>query len=168
MRYPLVVHLLALLLLPGVAHANSMAPIFPVVSMTGWIALPLIVLVEGLFHSRRSLPHPFRLSFYSNLWSALVGLLPAVATFPLMLGPAIDPYLDIMLVGGVLTVVGLLFHWWLSSHLEHWFCSRHRLWKDEHIPLSHFYRVNGLSYNLIALWFLIMLVRLLIEYSTKT
>jgi hypothetical protein len=32
------------LLLPHLARANSMAPVFPVVSMFGWPALPIIIL----------------------------------------------------------------------------------------------------------------------------
>ena len=156
------------MLSPDVARANSMAPIFPAVSMAGWLALPIIILLEGAFYSRKSVRHPFRLSLYSNLWSAFVGLLLAAATLPVMLGPAIDAYLNIIVVGGVITAIGLLFHWWFSSYLEQKFSKWHKLWKSENIPASHFYRANGLSYGLITLFFLIGIVRLLIEYKTNT
>ena len=144
-----------------------MAPIFPLLSFAGWFALPLIILIEGLFYSRKSLPHPYKLSLYSNLVSALVGIVLAVVTFPVMLGPPIEPYPDILVVGSIATVAGIIFHWWCSSYLEHRFAQKHKLWKVEGIPSRIFFQANGITYAIIALYFSYLLLNELKEYKER-
>ena len=154
--------------LPTIACANSMAPIFPVLSTWGWFAMPLIVLLEGAFYARSAVRNPLRLSLYSNLWSGLIGLLPAALTFPIMLGPAIDADFASILIGAGVTISCTTFHWWFSSRLEHAFAKRHKLWKDEPILLPVFFKANGLSYGLISLLLLVGLIKQLLDYSAKT
>lgn len=144
-----------------------MAPIFPLLSFTGWFALPLIILIEGVFYSCKSLPHPYKLSIYSNLVSALVGIGLAVVTFPLMLGPPIDPYLDVILMGTVATIAGIIFHWWVSSYVEHRFAQKHKLWEAEAIPRRIFFQANGITYAIIALFFSCMLLNEVKEYRDR-
>jgi len=154
-------------LIPQVSCANSMAPIFPLLSFTGWFALPLIILIEGVFYSRKSLPHPYKLSIYSNLVSALVGIGLAVVTFPVMLGPSIDPYLDVILMGSLATVAGIIFHWWFSSYIEHRFAQRHKLWKAESISRRVFFQANGITYAIITMYLSYMLLNQMKEYRER-
>lgn len=156
------------LFFPDVVCANSMAPIFPVLSVWGWLALPIIVVIEGAFFAGKSVRNPYKLSFYSNLWSALIGIAFAVLTFPIMLGPAIDADFASIIIGAIFTIFGTTFHWWLSSRLEHKFSKMHTLWKNDKIPVSLFYKANGLSYGLIVAIFSIGLIRLVLEYKSRT
>lgn len=147
--------------------ANTMAPIFPMISSLGWIAMPVIIILEGLFYYRASINNPLKLSIYSNLTSALFGLIVAVVTLPILLGPAVDPHLPSIYAGAIISMVGVAFHWWLSSFLEYKFSRWHKLWRDTNAPISLFYRANGITYSLILVLFIVMIIRQLIEYYDK-
>ncbi len=154
---------------PEVASANSgFLPIFPLLSVLGWMVLPVIILLEGAFYARKSVRYPFRLSLYSNLWSAFVGLLvDKIAPnriYYAPFGPAYIANLDMIRLGIGATIVGLVFHWWFSSHLEHMFSKWHKLWRNPGVPLSLFYKANRLSYGMLSLFFLVRLSELLFEY----
>ena len=127
------------MLAPTVACANSMAPLFPVLSLWGWLALPIIIVIEGAFFAGKSVRKSYKLSLYSNLWSALIGIFFAVLTFPVMLGPAIEADFASIIIGTIFTSFGTAFHWWLSSRIEHKFSKMHKLWKNDMLSVSLFY-----------------------------
>jgi hypothetical protein len=153
-----------LVFFPNVAYANSMAPIFPLISTVGWLAMPIIIAIESIFYHKKSINNPIKLSLYSNLASATVGLLPAAVTFPIMLGPIIEPInLYIIYLGAFITLGAIIFHWWLSSYLEYKFSQWHKLWKNSNTPRSIFYKANAITYGLITLAFAYLFVRVLTE-----
>lgn len=156
------------LFFPKTVFANSFAPIAPFISGIGWIAMPVIVGVEAMFYRNRRIKYSFRLSLYSNIFSALVGLVFAVVTLPAMLGPAVDPYLWAIVFGVVISTMVIVFHWWMSSRLEFWFSNWHKLWKNEAIPLSMFYKANAITYGLIYIYFVIFFIFQFIDYFSQT
>lgn len=168
MKSRTILPILVALALPDVACANSMAPLFPVLSAWGWLALPMIILIEGAFFAGKSVRNPYKLSLYSNLWSAFIGILFAVLTFPVTVGPAIDADLASIIIGTSFTIFGTTFHWWLSSRIEQKFSKKHALWKNDKLPITLFYKANGLSYGLITVFFSIGLIRLILEYRSRT
>jgi hypothetical protein len=154
--------------LPEVALANSMAPIFPIISGIGWIAMPIIIVLESLFYCRKLINNPFRLALYSNIVSALFGLIVAVVTLPIMAGPAVDPYLWAIYLGAVLSSVAIVSHWWFSSYLEYRFSKWHTLWKNRDFPISIFYKANAITYSLIYLLFVVLFLKQLSDYYART
>jgi hypothetical protein len=143
-----------LLIFPLAAEANSMAPIFPVLSGLGWIAMPLIICIEYFYYRNRKINNSFKLALYSNVASALVGLILAFLTFWFMGGPAIENYSDVILISATITFAGILFHWWLSSIVEYQYSKRHVLWKNSGLSKSIFYKANGITYALILAVFI--------------
>jgi hypothetical protein len=145
--------------------ANSMAPILPLVSILGWFAMPIIVAIEGFYFKKIKVAEPYRLSLYSNLFSASVGLLLAAAGLPLMLGPPIMGDLSLLLktrpdmadrllvISSSATVVGFAINWFLSSILEFKFSRWHPRWKNIPLEKAHFFRLNGISYGILFLVF---------------
>jgi hypothetical protein len=156
-----------ILLIPEVALANTMAPIFPLISTVGWLAMPAIVILEAFLYYRVAVNNPIRLSIYSNITSALFGLLVAGITLPVMLGPAIEPHLFSIYVGACFSFVAILFHWWLSSYVEFMFSQWHKLWKKQQVPISTFFIANGISYGLIFVLFSVYIARQLLDYYAK-
>lgn len=157
-----------LLAFPSVAHANSMAPVFPLLSIYGWVAMPLIILIEAQIYKRTSINNPYKLSIYSNIASAALGLLLAGITFPVMIGPPIEPYPEVIYPGAIITFLAIIIHWWLSSFIEYKFSKWHTIWRDKGIKLSTFYKANGLTYALIFVIFAVNIMRLLIQYHAKS
>ena len=137
----------------NVLLANSMAPIFPLISFSGWMALPAIIFIEYLYFWRKKVNRPFILALYGNLYSTLIGMLPAVLTFYIMLGPPLGPYGLEILLGSISSLSAIVFHWWFSSKLEHSFARKHRFWKNEDLKRSDFYIVNGVTYFCIFVYF---------------
>jgi hypothetical protein len=156
-----------ILLIPKVALANTMAPIFPVISTVGWLAMPVIVILEAYLYYRAAVNNPIKLSLYSNIASACFGLLVASITLPVMLGPAIEPHLFSIYLGACISFVAILFHWWLSSYLEFRFSKWHKLWKNKELPISTFFMANGISYGLIFVLFSVHIVLQLLDYYAK-
>lgn len=155
-------------LLPEEALANSMAPIFPLISGVGWAAMPIIIGVESLYYYLKTVNNPVRLALYSNLVSALAGLVIAIITLPITLGPAVDPYLWAIYLGVVLSSLAIVFHWWLSSHIEYRFSKWHKLWKNTDLPVTVFYKANAISYGLLYLIFIALFINQLRDYYIKT
>lgn len=168
MKMKTILLVILFLLLPQIALANSLAPIFPAISVLGWIGLPLIILIETLFYIRKAIRHPVRLAVYSNLCSTLAGVPVAIVTFPFMIGPPIAPYLDAIIVGTAATIGGIVFHWWFSSQVEYRFSKRHKLWANDNLPLNLFYKANAITYFAITLVFAKLILEMVIKYMAKT
>lgn len=151
-----------LLIFPQGAEANSMAPIFPLLSGLGWVAMPIIILIEYLFYRKSRINNPFKLSLYSNVVSAVFGLFLAFLTFWFMAGPPIENYSDVIIISAAITLVGIFFHWWLSSTIEFHFSIRHNLWRNSSLSKSLFYKANGITYSFILICFVFQFVRFLI------
>ena len=150
------------------AWANSMAPVFPLVSLFGWCAMPLIIAIEAFFYAKNEINNPIKLSVYSNIVSAIVGLLLAVINFPIMIGPASGPTAKIIYTGAIITVSAIIFHWWFSSKIEYAFAKRHNLWKKNDLYRSLFYKANGITYSIVLLVFIITCINALLELPMKT
>ena len=143
--------IILLLFIPQAAMANSMGPVFPFLSALGWIAMPIIIAIEAGYYAIKSINNPIKLSVYTNIASALAGLVIALLTFRIMLGPAIGGS-DVEIVGGLFyTLLAIIFHWWFSSTIEYWFSAKHKLWKSSGLPKSIFYKANGITYGLILM-----------------
>jgi len=153
--------------MPSIVMANSMAPVFPVISGVGWVSMPLIIAIEAEYYANKNINNPIKLAIYSNIASAIVGLLLALVTFPLMVGPAIEAYIEVIYPGALISFVAIGFHWWLSSTVEHRFSVKHKLWKNLDLPKALFYKANSFTYGLILVLFLVNVIRLLNEYYTK-
>lgn len=153
-----------LLLFPSVALANTMAPVFPILSVIGWTALPIIVVIEAAYYHKKSTDNPIRLAIYSNLFSAIIGLALAIVTAPVMIGPSVEKHLFSIYAGAFISVGAIALHWYLSSYFEFKFSQWHKLWKDSGLKKSLFYKANAITYSLILLLFSIMTVRQLINY----
>lgn len=138
---------------PADALANSMAPALALVSLAGWLAMPLIVIVEALFYRHKQLNNPLKLSVYANLVSGVIGLLLALVTAPIMVGPVIEegPFL-LYVLGAIFTILAVGFHWWLSSVIEYRFSRWHKLWQDTPLTQDLVFRANGISYGLIVVF----------------
>jgi len=147
------------------AFANSMAPILPMISFFGWLGLPLIVLVEGFFWRRKGLKEPFRFSLYANFWSSLVGIIPAALTFWIMVGPFFDgdvasllrsgrrdSAIYILILSGIASSLGFVFHWWFTTQIEYRYFLRQK-WESTNSQFSKkdFYLVNAITYALLAM-----------------
>ena len=150
--------IMLLVLLPEVALANSMGPILPVVSFSGWLAMPIIIAVEAYYYKRASINNPIRLACYANLWSGFVGLVPALLTAPIMLGPPVDSHAPIV-TSFIFSTLGVIFHWWLSSYTEYRFAAWHKRWRGADLPISIFYGANRITYGLIYIWLLFVFGR---------
>jgi len=153
-----------LLLFPSVAQANTMAPVFPILSGIGWTALPIIVVIEAVYYYKKSTNNPIRLAIYSNLFSAMIGLALAVVTAPLMIGPSVEKHLFLIYAGAFISVGAIALHWYLSSYFEYKFSQWHKLWKESGLKKSLFYIANAITYSLILLLFSIMTVKQLMDY----
>ena len=168
-----------IVLFPARCFANSMAPIFPLVSFEGWIAMPVIVPIEGWFYQRNKISSPYLLALKSNLMSALIGLIPAALTFWLMIGPYIgstEPRetaigtifsfisLPVLLWSSFGTILGFVFHWWLSSTIEYKYASKKDLWKEQGLSKSVFLKANGITYILLFAVFGYQIVRNIIFF----
>lgn len=145
--------LLVIAAFPLDALANSMAPALALVSLAGWLAMPMIILVEALFYRHKQINNPVKLSVYANLVSGFIGLLLALVTAPIMVGPVIEeaPFF-LYVVGAIFTILAVGFHWWLSSIIEYRFSRWHTLWQGTPLSLSLVYRANGMSYGLIVVF----------------
>ncbi len=141
-----------LLFISGNAFANSMAPILPALSVGGWLGMPIIIFIEYLYFRKKGFAKPLALSAYGNVFSGLAGIVAAIVTIPLMLGPIIQPttILEFM-ISLIATTIGLVFNWWLSAKVEMYFVKKSKWWKDEPLTLKHFYHANALTYSIIAL-----------------
>ena len=149
------------LFIPQAAMANSMAPVFPTISMLGWIAMPVIIAIEAGYYAIKSINNPIKLSVYTNIASALAGLVIALLTFPVMLGPAIEGPDSVIGAGMFYSLLAIIFHWWFSSTIEYWFSAKHKLWKSSGLPKSIFYKANSITYSLILMLFLITALSLM-------
>lgn len=148
-----VIALLIIAAFPLDALANSMAPALALISLAGWLAMPVIVLVEALFYRHKQINNPVKLSVYANLVSGIVGLLLALVTAPIMVGPVIEeaPFL-LYVLGAIFTILAVGFHWWLSSIIEYRFSRWHKLWQVTRLTQGLVYRANCISYGLIVVF----------------
>lgn len=159
-----IVLIIALLLIPEFALANSMAPVFPLISSVGWVVLPIIIGLEAVYYHKKRVKNPVRLSVYSNIVSAFIGIFVAALNLPIMLGPAFDAETPkVFYLGMVITVIAIIFHWWLSSTVEYRFSRWHKLWKQSEMRLSLFYKANGITYSIIFFIFAVGYINALVK-----
>ena len=142
--------------------------------------MPIIVIVEWVLLLRANIKHPFLLSLYANLVSGLIGIIPAVLSTPLMLGPVLPGELKSIMKNGssgivattivisiAATIGAIIFFWWLSSHIEYRFSQKTNRWCDQDLSLSLFYRVNAVTYGLIFLFFGYLVTSSILEVLTN-
>ncbi|MBU4009275.1 MAG: hypothetical protein KJ882_00805 [Proteobacteria bacterium] len=154
--YFILIIVVSALLFPAKAFANSMGPILPLVSIFGWFAMPLIVIIEGLYYKDKKIIKPFKLSLIANLRSGVVGIFLGLIGFPLMAGPLIEePRMNLFTMSMVFIVLGTVLHWWISCKVE----SAYALKLDSDIEpkalKSIIYRANSITYVLICAYIVI-------------
>jgi len=171
----LIPTLLGVCLTTEMAYANSIAPILPLFSILGWIALPIIIGIEGFLFRRSNVSEPFRLATYANLVSSLAGLPLAIVTAPLMIPPfPLGSEVKLMIEkgnlkgGSILVAMGLMglvmgfaINLWISTRVEHWVASKNMRWKNLALSKKLFIEVNLRTYVLISLFFLYDLFEML-------
>ncbi|WNO08448.1 hypothetical protein [Teredinibacter sp. KSP-S5-2] len=147
MKYLVVIPIVGL---SPYVNANSLAPILPIMSAWGWLAMPVIIFIEFIYFKRRGYYRSLALSAYGNLFSGVVGIGPALITAPSMLGPSIEADRPSIIIGVIACTLGVLFNWWLSSKIEFFFVRRHRWWRQSGLTIKQFYQANMLTYSIFA------------------
>ena len=161
-----------LVLLPLFVYGNTAAPLTLVISGLGFLFLPIIIILEGLFLKFKKVPNPFFLVLIVNLFSSIVGgvFFGIAGVFLFSKGVVFESSTSIEFwmskypqanyqnkVIALISIgcVFLLLNYVLSAWLEFFAANRMKKFKNFKLPFKIFLQANSLSYLVLFIYFIV-------------